>query len=436
MQNEPRYFCKAPFVHLMIGTNNILQICCSSEKSHIANMSEEQNVMDVWVSEKYKQLRQNMLDNEPLEECQSCYKIEDAGGVSDRLRFNSKFKGITPDVDTGNDLGKPISFDLRPNNLCNLNCVMCGPDSSTQIEKEINENKDLYRLSSKPFTKSLQSGMIPIIRDKKFDWLDNLEDLILDTTNPSLKLLGGEPSLIPEHMRIMTKLVENNNVNGTLEITTNLTNLNQKFVDILSNFKKVMITCSVDGIGPTLEYIRHPINYSAWRKNLQKLISISEASKKRNHYFKVELHYVVQIYNVYHLPEFLEFAEKLRVEHNVEYSFTVAGTSGASRALSVLYAPDSDRKIIANKLLDIMKKIPTFFVEDARLPAIINLLLTEAPNIYNDKYPLAVYTLVRDIPKNRNLKDSLPEVYRLVESVYDKLREDMLQYTKKENTNE
>jgi MoaA/NifB/PqqE/SkfB family radical SAM enzyme len=436
MENKSKYFCPAPFFHMMIGTHNYAQICCSSTRSEIANMSNETDIMDVWLSDTYKSLRQKMIDGEPLKECQVCYQLEERGSTSDRQRYNKRYGDDAINVESGNNTGKPISFDLRPNNLCNLNCVMCGPDSSSQIVKEVVENKTLYRAGVRPNTKSLHTNTLPILRDNKFDWMDKLEDLIVNTDTPHLKLLGGEPTLIPEHMSIMTKLADADNTKGALEITTNLTNLNNKFVSVLSKFKKVIVSCSVDGIGSTLEYIRHPINYERWRANLQKLIEIRNQSQLKGNYFKIDLHCVLQIYNVYHLVDFINFAEKLRVEHSVPYSFTIAISSGKRMELSALYAPDSDRKIIANKVLTMMESMPKYFIEEARLPAVVDFLLTEARPLYHDRYPLAVYMLKRDIPKNRHLKDSLPELYEMMKSDYDKAREDMLQYVKERTNNE
>ena len=141
---DTKHFCMAGFVHTMIDTVNAVKVCCTS-RATLASMNEEPSVVKVWTSERYQRLRRDMLDDKPIEGCELCYKQESQNIISDRQRFNATFSDIEINVETGNSSNAPLSFDLRPNNLCNLKCMMCGPASSSQLAKEIIDNKTLFQ---------------------------------------------------------------------------------------------------------------------------------------------------------------------------------------------------------------------------------------------------------------------------------------------------
>ena len=43
------------------------------------------------------------------------------------------------DLDYGTVVGKPLYFDYRPDNICNLGCAMCSPNASSILEKMVTE---------------------------------------------------------------------------------------------------------------------------------------------------------------------------------------------------------------------------------------------------------------------------------------------------------
>jgi sulfatase maturation enzyme AslB (radical SAM superfamily) len=429
--SDSKHFCMAGFVHTMIDTVNAVKVCCTS-RATIASMNEEPSIAKVWTSETYQQLRRDMLADKPIEGCQLCYKQESQNITSDRQRFNETFKDIAINVETGNDSNTPISFDLRPNNLCNLKCMMCGPASSSQLAKEIIDNKTLFQFR-KTKDRGTFEGFVTTDRYQNEEWLPELEEMILSAPNPHLKLLGGEPTLIPEHMRIMTKLADADNAKGKLNITTNLTNINNNFRRILEKFEQVHISCSVDGIGSTLEYIRHPINYESWRKNLDTLLEIKEAREiisGSNRYLNVELHTVAQVFNVYHLPEFLKFASKLYKDYGVGYSFTMAIVY-KERPLDVRYIPLEDRLRVADEMEAITRDMSDRERRLSKIRQVLEALRDDSDlEKFEDKLPLVTYVVARDIARERHTKDFVPEFYKIIEPYYDEVKKEMLMYGK------
>ena len=426
---DSKHFCMAAFVHTMIDTVNAVKLCCAS-RTTVESINDNPSIIKIWNGDEYKKIRQDMIDDKPIDGCEICYKHEKENIYSDRQHFNRRFRNTDINIDTGNSHNKPISYDLRPNNLCNLKCIMCGPASSSQIAKEIDENPVLFSIRIDKH--GITAGRLLTTKFNNDDWLDELEETILSVPNPDLKLLGGEPTLIPEHMRIMTKLSEQNNHNGKLLITTNLTNINNNFRKILETFNDVHIACSVDGYGTTLEYIRNPINYTSWRKNLDTLIEIRGDRKD----FVIELHAVAQLFNLYHLPDFFKFAIDLNYNHKILFSFTNV-LAYKERPTDVRWAPLEDRIRIANELEEISKTIPLNLLKSSRIRHVLPMLRDDSePEQFEDKLLLANYVVPRDITRDRHIKDFIPEVYQLMEKEYDIVEEHMLKYTKKENTNE
>jgi MoaA/NifB/PqqE/SkfB family radical SAM enzyme len=433
--SKTKHFCIAPFVHTMIDTNNNCRLCCANEKP-VASLNDV-DFTQAWTSDAYKKIRTDMLNDIPVSGCEECYNIEAAGNVSDRTRFNQKpitnviYKQINLElvsVEHGNRSEKPISYDIRASNLCNLKCVMCGPVSSSEYAKEVNENSVLYNYPNLPRT------ITPHTEIKlKLNWFDEVEQSILSTDKPILKLLGGEPSIIPAYLNLLEKMLENNNHNGQLYITTNLTNVNKKFKNIIENFKNTVISCSVDGIGSTLEYIRYPINYKKWEENFNYLLKVSNETDNELAY---DAHTVVQPYNLYHLPEFIRYITASTVG-NTKFkglSFTAVHDYADSKPLAFNVIPYQDRLVIAEELMELSKDIDPIILKNSRLNYIINLITDNSQPEVVDKTALLVYTLKRDISRGINIKDYIPEVYKLFEDQYETTKLKMLKFSKQNPT--
>jgi len=432
---KTKHFCIAPFVHTMIDNNNNCRLCCTNEKP-VASLNDV-DFSQAWTSDAYKKIRTDVLNDFPVSGCEECYNVEKSGNVSDRIRFNQKpiinstYKKINAElvsIEHGNQSEKPISYDIRSSNLCNLKCVMCGPISSSEYAKEINENAILYNYPNPARTIKQPHKEIKL----KSNWFNSVEQYILSSDNPIVKLLGGEPSIIPSYINLLEKLLENNNHDGILNITTNLTNVNKNFKHIIENFKNPFISCSVDGIGSTLEYIRYPINYKKWEENFNYLLKLSNETDNN---LAVDVHAVVQSYNLYHLPEFVRYLTAM-IEGNKNYKgFSLTEVHGYANSRELVFntIPYQDRLVIAEELMEISKDIDPAILKKSKLNYIINLITDKSKPEIVDRTPLIVYTLKRDISRGINIKDYIPEVYRLFEDQYETTKLEMLKFLNKKD---
>lgn len=215
-----------------------------------------------------RDIKEKMLDHDmgSIENsCRLCIDQEKLGIPSRRNIYHRWYENsdsIPRDI---------LYYDYRPSNLCNLKCRMCSPLSSSQIAKEM--------------------GVEVTIRDTSdFHSLDFSK---METIN----VVGGEPSIDPLVHEFLEKLVTDGVAsNVQLRMTTNATNVNEKWKRIISAFKWTSVIISLDGIGSTYEYIRTNADWETVEKNCQEYLRYSD---------EITYQVVASILNVVNVEEWL-----------------------------------------------------------------------------------------------------------------------------------
>ena len=243
--------CPAPFIHRVVNPDGNYNICCS------ARFVKDTNYED-WNGKSYQKIRKYMLSEVELpDECILCKQQEEGKKPSMREHMFGIYKKLnkpTPDIQTGTAIDAPVSLDLRMNNLCNLSCRMCNPMNSSSIVQEAKKHPELW--PAKVVQKEFNAQEV----------IDNAGAIY------DLRLLGGEPSVQPEAMAILKELIRLKKTNIDLFVTTNGTNTNPKFYDLLENFTNLCITISIDAWGKQHEYIRGPAaDWNTIWKNTKKI---------------------------------------------------------------------------------------------------------------------------------------------------------------------
>ncbi len=72
---KSKTFCILPFIHFKIGEEGV-KLCCRSET---VSSLKENSALDIWNSDKYKQIRLQLLNDEKPEECERCWSDENIG---------------------------------------------------------------------------------------------------------------------------------------------------------------------------------------------------------------------------------------------------------------------------------------------------------------------------------------------------------------------
>jgi len=376
-------FCMAPFVHSYIHAGeNSERVCCQAKPyTRKANW----DLSERWHGEELKDIRQQMLQfsETPTDYiknmCFVCLEQEAAGDISDRIRYNERFNDIDINIKTGNANGGPIDLDLRPSNLCNLQCRMCWSGSSSQIEKEIQRSERTTLWFMGP--KKVEIG----------DWSkpENIDFLFKNADKSRrLKFLGGEPTIMPEVHDILDMLIDNNITDIPLSFTTNLTNVNKKFMQKLEKFTCLSVNYSIDGTGKTVEYIRYPVDWDKIKANILEYEKIATMS---------EISYTLQAYNVHNMKEFMSWADSVGVAVNV----------------NVLTQPEWDSVYV------LPREYREKYLSDININSTNHILKKDTQySIIN----FIRHTKILDQSRNHHIKDYLPELWELIEEEYNALQ--------------
>lgn len=218
--------------------------------------------------------RQLMLQGEwPTGGCEYCKVIEDAGGHSDR-QHNLEIRGLTPkEVEDDFSAVKvsPKIVEIFAQNTCNLSCIYCNGNLSSQIERE--------NIKHGSFNK--HGVGIPVITtptkaakeyfDRFISWLDrNVHELV------RLHLLGGETFIQHDLMTAVLAILEKT-PNPDLQFCV-FSNLNvpdsawnqymPRILDLQQkgHIKYFDLTASIDCWGPEQEYVRSGLDLEKFEK--------------------------------------------------------------------------------------------------------------------------------------------------------------------------
>lgn len=408
---DSKVFCPAPFVHMYIHSNETPKPCCAAEQHTLWTTPKVvRGLRDEWESFHYTELRESMLQEVKSDICKRCYAGEETGGKSDRLIFMDRYLELDNDievnVETGNEYHSPLDLDLRPGNLCNLQCRMCGPASSSQLNKEIKKNEKILEF------------ILPFNEDNQSIWASdrNLDFLLgnIDKGVSQIKFLGGEPTIMPEVDRIMDYLIDNDKTDITLYFTTNLTNSNKKFLDKISKFRCVLVNVSMDGIGDTLEYIRYPVSWRAIQKNLVKI------AKLPNVHTQMDVSFTLQAYNLCNLKDTLRWAIDVN-ERQDDYRICIAPENLTEpKHFSYRSLPKEFRDTIIKDIMNSPEYIHPDSNVTGKLQSRLEYML--ADDVVYDITKFAEVTFRYDLSRGQHIKDSIPELWDILAPAYNTAR--------------
>lgn len=267
--------CTALKHSVSIGPNATVRPCCSWDN----NNGKETDFGDDF-RKNHSDWDKLMAGDDWLPECRECQVAEQGGNSSLRNYFNNLLSDST-DIEY---------WDFKINNTCNLACRMCGPHSSStwdQIAKQID----------------------PQHKAKTTKWHKNIDDIMHELyAAKHVKFTGGEPFLIPQVSKLVKFLVDQD-IAPAIELSfiTNGTQDLGKYYHLLSSFKHVNITISIDAVGERFEYIRSGAN---WNQVSQNIININN-NKPSN--VKLAIACLPQALNVNHMHEVEQWCKQNKI---------------------------------------------------------------------------------------------------------------------------
>jgi len=301
MSINKKTFCTAPWYSIYVNSDKKIAPCCKFKNFKF----DYNNIEDYFRSTELHEVRQDLLNGVRNENCAACWKDEDQGGDSMRLISNRTIGRATNtrllDQIENPKLSNIKSFDLVLGNLCNLKCVMCTPELSSQLLAEANLHPGLKkRYEGKNYSQS------------QFDW-PKTNDFVewCQRFLPRaihIKFTGGEPFIIPWITDIIKEIPDDQKKNCVLHFTTNLTIINNKILESFEKFKEVWLSVSVEGTHRTHEYLRYG---HSWTK-LVNNIEIIKAKKITNLILKIN--HVVQTPSYHSILEMVKYFDDLEIQ--------------------------------------------------------------------------------------------------------------------------
>lgn len=245
-----------------------------------------------------EKVKQDMLASIRPTECQHCWSLEDNNIKSDRL-----IKNETLDFYTKKDLiklyneakggnSKIIHYKIDTSTTCNATCVTCNGTSSSAWA-------DLERKN------------LGVIVSKKEINNHEADQLVDYASAVAISFRGGEPLLSDTNFYILEKLLEHGNDQCFISFVTNGSIvLPQKYRELVTKFKNMNFSFSIDGIGPVFEYMRYPLKWSKLQENINFC---------RDHGILVSSNYTVSNINIMYHAQTTQWFKDNKIPYRIGY---------------------------------------------------------------------------------------------------------------------
>ena len=121
-----------PWVHTHVWPSGKAFPCCMSDSTVEYGNLNNNSLFEIWNNEKYRQLRQNMLNDKETQECSRCYEMEKSNVYTLRNMVNQYYEHHWDRVESTSLDGSVEELnmgymDIRVSNICNFRCRSCSP---------------------------------------------------------------------------------------------------------------------------------------------------------------------------------------------------------------------------------------------------------------------------------------------------------------------
>jgi organic radical activating enzyme len=301
-------FCVLPWVGKEINWNSRETPCCLLPSTYNID-----------------QIKSDLLAGIKTSACQKCWNLEEHGLKSDRQVKNNSLdfywdrdiESIKQDAVDGN-LNDILILKLFTSYTCNATCISCGPAASSSWAQLIKRDNPDIRLNSYKF-----------IDVDKIKTKVNLKELKM------LSLMGGEPMYEKKNFDLLEHLVELGNTDIFLSMVTNgSVKLTSRQKEVLSKFKNINFSVSIDGIESVFEYMRYPLTWSDLTDNLTFFRELTD---------NVSSNYTLSNLNILYHNKTIEWFDKNNIIYSVSPVYNPSWLQ--TRAL-----PESIKKILKRQL--------------------------------------------------------------------------------------
>lgn len=250
-----------------------------SRCGHMVNAPHFESLEQLESSKWLTAIKDQFAQDQWPAECVRCQEVEQESPSSIRIHAIAVDK-----LETQSDY---LQVGGVLDNVCNAACLTCNPDCSTRIG-------------------ALHGKTFPIVNN-----IDRFRALPQSRIR-HLDINGGEPSYSKNYKKILADLPPNLK---TLRLNTNCNIVLEQLTEIAKRGVEVTVTVSCDGIGSVHEFMRWPITWATFYKNLMTYKTMP---------VKLNLWTTVSVLNVDDLPNIQAFAQEHKIDHGYAYLKTPA----------------------------------------------------------------------------------------------------------------
>jgi len=322
--------CKHNWTYSVVDLSTLnAGMCCLPERGNKPFSDNEMDSLgtDVFMNNnRLVQRRIDTLNGLQNRDCQQCWDKENVGAVSKRQAdhgtFQEHFKSIgveykdnqiVKESDTHiTHASRPELLEIIMGNHCNLKCVYCGPDNSSQWALEEYKQGRI----TKEHYESYKTKTSEKFDELFWEWFRNTASKTLETIN----IKGGEPLIMPEFYTLVEHLNKNANPESDYKLCI-ITNLNipdnyyTKFLDSipkLTSNQRLEVLISMDDIYKRAEYIRTNLEWDLFESNVHKLIQ----AVKDNNNVKLGFMVTMSSMNVTGISDFILWAKDVVLKYD------------------------------------------------------------------------------------------------------------------------
>jgi sulfatase maturation enzyme AslB (radical SAM superfamily) len=395
MEKGKNLYCAWADTGLALHNSGRCLLCCHSQTYLQDNTGQEiyldtGTIEQAWNSPTRKQIQADLEAGIQHPNCSACWNEESAGRVSRRTEANRQFADITVNPE------RPQLVDLKPGNTCNLACRTCWPEVSSKWyrdywETEAREQEPDYR----KYLEGWRRIRTSYDRDNAQLWSD-LETWFTDVEY--YDIYGAEPMLLDNVFVILQKSVASGRAaQQSIHINTNCTVWNQDYIDILKQFKSVVIDVSIDGIGSHYDYIRYGETWSTVEQNLSRYQDLVRDNAN------IRMHVCITVcnLNVLHVAELQQYF----CDRNLPVFFNMVHHP---QHLNVRSLPNQIKQQVRNKLL---ANNPNWQITS--ILDFMDMPLVNQPQLWT-KFLESTKKL--DLLRQQDLAETFPELWNMIKT--------------------
>lgn len=229
--------------------------------------------------------------------CEYCQRVEQQGSISDRMMQLSlqQDPGLTPPelhTDATRTHVTPTIVEVWFSNTCNMKCMYCNQDCSSQWEDENRRYGQIMLDAPVANTRYPRQKLSPSesLRMQQAFW-QYLDSQDRYRVLRRFHVLGGEPFLLPGLEQSLDFWQDHPNPDLVFAVFSNLNIPHKKMLKYFARFQhlvenqciwKLQITASLDCWGPQQTYVRHGLDLDLWLRNFETLLQQSWATVSIN----------------------------------------------------------------------------------------------------------------------------------------------------------